>query len=200
MEGGAGADSPEVTVAVLETGRPPETLEQRFGRYPAMFRRLLGEELVGRSFDVTAGEYPGRPQDYAGYIVTGSPAGVYDDLPWIGPLKRFLQEAKGKTKLVGVCFGHQVMAEAFGGRVEKSAKGWGVGLQRYRVLGQAPWMDAADELAVPASHQDQVVEQPPCTRLLAASGFCEIGMLAYEDQPAISCNFIRSSSRISPPR
>lgn len=176
-------------VAVLETGRPPEALEPRFGRYPEMFRRLLGADLVGPSFDVTAGQYPARPEDFSGYIVTGSPAGVYDDFAWIAPLKSFLVEASGKAKLVGVCFGHQIMAEAFGGRVEKSAKGWGVGLQRYGVVEQAPWMDGAFDIAVAASHQDQVVEQPPRSRVLAGSDFCEIGMLAYAEFPAMSVQF-----------
>lgn len=176
-------------VAVLETGKPPDPLVPQFGRYPGMFRQLLGHELVGQSYDVTRGEFPKRPADHDAYIVTGSPAGVYDGLPWIEPLKRFLQDAKGKAKLVGVCFGHQVMAEAFGGRVEKSAKGWGVGLQRYRILERASWMDGSGAIAVPASHQDQIVVQPPNSRLLAGSDFCEIGMLAYEDQPAISVQF-----------
>lgn len=176
-------------VAVLETGRPTDPLVEQFGRYPDMFRRLLGRELVGRSYDVALGELPGRATDHAAYIVSGSPAGVYDDLPWIGPLKDFLRQAKGKAKLVGVCFGHQVMAEAFGGRVEKSDNGWGVGLQRYRIYERPPWMDDADAIAVPASHQDQVVVQPAGTQLLAGSDFCKIGMLAYQDQPAISLQF-----------
>src|SRR5690606_36114729 len=115
--------------------------------------------------------------------------GVYDDLPWIGPLKRFLGSAKGRAKLVGICFGHQIMAEAFGGRAVKSGRGWGVGLQDHRILVREPWMDGADHVAVPVSHQDQVVEQPPATRLIAGNAFCPIGGLAYEDQPAISFQF-----------
>ena len=119
-------------------------------------------------------------------MVTGSPAGVYDDLPWIDPLKAFLVEAKSKAALVGVCFGHQVMAEAFGGKVEKSDKGWGVGLHRYKVLDRRAWMDGAPGVSIPASHQDQVVEKPPNATVIAASEFTPFGALAYDDQPAIS--------------
>ena len=173
-------------IGILETGEPPANLELRFGRYIDMFRDLLGNGYDMTNYNVVSGELPAAPEDEQAYIVTGSPAGVYDHFTWIPELKAFLREAKGKAKLVGICFGHQIMAEAFGGRVEKSEKGWGAGLQRYDVLHQAPWMDSVDSFAIPVSHQDQVVVQPPSSRILAASDFTAFGLLAYEDQPAIS--------------
>lgn len=178
-----------MNVGILETGRPPGDLATRFGDYPAMFAELLGPGFATATYDVAAGGLPERPEAHPAYIVTGSPAGVYDDLPWIGPLKEFLRAAKGQAKLVGVCFGHQVMAEAFGGRVEKSHKGWGVGLQTYEVTGRASWMDESERVAIPVSHQDQVVVQPPQTSVLAASAFTPFGVLAYADQPALSMQF-----------
>ena len=174
-------------LAILETGRPPGGLGGRFERYPAMFERLLG--LKAASYDVEAGDLPARPGDHGAYLVTGSAAGVYDPLPWIAPLEHFLRAAKGKAKLVGICFGHQVMAEAFGGHVEKSIRGWGVGLQRYEIVVRAPWMDDVESIDIPVSHQDQIVIQPPHTHILASSDFSPFGMLAYEDQPAISMQF-----------
>lgn len=173
-------------IGILETGRPLPELQPRFGRYDTMLQRLLGEGFETTTYDVTAGEFPARPEEHSGYIVTGSPAGVYEDHPWIPPLLSFLRSAKGKTKLVGICFGHQVMAEAFGGRVVKSPKGWGVGLHRYQVFNEAPWMDPVLSFAVPVSHQDQIVEQPPSSRIIAASPFTLFGVLHYEDQDAIS--------------
>ncbi len=112
-------------LAILETGAPPGDLAERFGDYPAMFRDLLGNGFETDSFDVAAGEYPAKVDDYDAYLITGSPAGVYDKLPWIAPLTTFLKRAKGRAKLVGICFGHQIMAEAFGGHVEKSVQGLG---------------------------------------------------------------------------
>ena len=73
------------------------------------------------------------------------------------------------------------MAQAFGGRVIKSPKGWGIGLHRYRVRRRLAWMDDAATIASPASHQDQVVEPPPGAIVLAASDFTPFGMLAYDD-------------------
>lgn len=173
-------------LGILETGAPPAALEPVYGDYPAMFRRLLGGQVEYETYDVTAGALPERPEVCDAYLVTGSAAGVYDPFAWIAPLKRFLVEAKGKTPLVGVCFGHQVMAEAFGGRVIKSPKGWGVGLHSYRLYAREPWMDPAPAIAVPASHQDQVVEVPPGARVIGGSAFTPYGMLAYADQSAIS--------------
>ena len=176
-----------MNLAILETGQPPAALEGRFERYPAMFEQLLG--LKASTYDVQAGDLPPRPDAHAAYLITGSAAGVYDDLPWIPRLEDFLRAAKGRAKLVGICFGHQVMAEAFGGRVEKSIRGWGVGLQRYEIVVRAPWMDDAEAIDIPVSHQDQIVIQPPHTHILASSDFSPFGMLAYEDQPAISMQF-----------
>jgi GMP synthase-like glutamine amidotransferase len=174
-------------IAVLETGEPPASLAERFGPYPAMFQALLGGGgRLFETFDVRAGAFPNLGAIDA-LLITGSPAGVYDPLPWIAPLKAFLREAKGQAAMVGICFGHQILAQTFGGQVEKVARGWGVGLNRYQIVAHKPWMeDAGPAFAIPASHQDQVVRQPPASRLLAASAFTPIAALAYEDQPAIS--------------
>ncbi len=177
-------------LAILKTGEPPPSLLPRFGSYTDMFCRLLGSDYVGDSYDVTKGFLPADQQDHPAYLITGSAAGVYDDLPWIPTLKHFLHEAKGKARLIGICFGHQIMAEAFGGRVLKSDKGWGVGLQEYRVFERARWMDTGgDRIRVPVSHQDQVIGLPPCSTILAGSDFCDIGALRYDNQPAISFQF-----------
>jgi GMP synthase-like glutamine amidotransferase len=173
-------------IGILETGEPPANLELRFGRYESMFSTLLGGRFATTNYNIVGGTFPSAVEEQDAYIVTGSLAGVYDPFSWISDLKTFLREAKGKTKLVGVCFGHQIMAEAFGGRVEKSERGWGTGLHRYDVREKAAWMDDVQSFAVPVSHQDQIIEQPPGSRVLASSAFTPFAVLGYQDQPAIS--------------
>ena len=175
-------------LAILETGHPPGDLQERFGSYPAMFAKILGPEFEIESLDVPAGELPEGPGEHGAYLITGSPAGVYDPLPWIAPLCRFIREAD-RARMVGICFGHQVMAEALGGQVEKSDKGWGAGLHRYAIVRSEPWIDTAGIVAIPASHQDQVVVQPPNTEVIAASDFTPFAGLAWTDRPAISFQF-----------
>ncbi len=178
-------------IGILCTGGPPPELAPRFGDYGAMFARLLGPGFVPRVYAVAAGELPSGPDAHPAFLITGSAAGVYEPLPWIAPLLGFLRKAKGRTKLVGICFGHQAMAEAFGGRVEKSARGWGIGLQDYDLWGRAAWMGGTPPgwIAVPVSHQDQVVVPPPGARVLAGNAFTPFGLLEYEEGDAISMQF-----------
>lgn len=176
-----------MTLAILEAGTPPAALIPEYGRYPAMFEALLGIEAT--SYDVAAGELPPDVGRHPAYLITGSSAGVYEDLPWIARLATFLRAAKGRARLVGICFGHQIMAEAFGGRVEKSAKGWGVGLHGYPIVQRELWMDDVPLVSAPASHQDQVVQPPPNAALIASSVFTPYAGFSWRDQPAISFQF-----------
>jgi GMP synthase-like glutamine amidotransferase len=175
-------------LAILETGRPPGDLAERFGDYRAMFERMLGDGFDLAAYNVAAGELPADPAAHQAYLITGSPAGVYEPLPWIGGLSDFIVAA-AHQKMVGVCFGHQAMAQALGGHVEKSGKGWGVGLHRYAIERVEPWMDAGGEIAVPASHQDQIIVQPPNTKVVASSRFTRYAALAWTDRPAMSVQF-----------
>lgn len=173
-------------IAILKTGAPPPALAERHGDYPAMFGAVLDGGLT--TFDVQIGELP-DPAAFDGAVITGSSAGVYEDHAWLPPLFDWIRAARGRTRLVGVCFGHQAMAQALGGEVRKSDRGWGVGLHRYEVLSDEPWMTpVARTVAVPASHQDQVQILPPGARVIMASAFTPFGGLAWGDD-AISMQF-----------
>lgn len=168
-------------IAIVETGRPPATLIPRHGDYPDMFGALLGDGLELARFDAQAGDLPDAAA-FDGAIISGSAAGVYEDAPWIAELLEWIRSARGRTRLVGVCFGHQAMGQALGGQVEKSDKGWGVGLHRYEVVSDAPWMrPSAPSAALPVSHQDQVVAKPAEARVLLRSDFTPYAGLAWGD-------------------
>ena len=173
-------------LGILKAGGPPESLAH-LGSYPDMIRRHLGESRYRYvEYDVPQGQLPPQADACPAYVITGSRAGVYDPLPWIADLKAFLVGVGGKARLLGLCFGHQIMAEAFGGKVEKSPKGWGLGALTYAVHRPQPWMDAVGSFTLPASHQDQVVAAPPGSDTIAGSVFAPYGMLAYADRPAAS--------------
>src|SRR5699024_9937248 len=124
-------------LGILETGKVNAALEDRHGAYPDMFARLYraaDPSIEMRSWSVVEGELPAAPEECDAWLITGSRHGVYDELPWIEGLKDFLRRARAaRVPIIGICFGHQIMAEAFGGRAEKSAKGWGIGVQEYAV-------------------------------------------------------------------
>ncbi|MBY0510307.1 MAG: type 1 glutamine amidotransferase [Rhodospirillaceae bacterium] len=173
-------------LGILKTGQPPRSLADHFPGYPEMIQGVLGSGYDYRTFDVQAGALP-QPGDADAYIVTGSAAGVYDDLPWIEPLRAWLRGVDPELPVMGICFGHQIMADAYGGKVIKSDKGWGGGLQDYAVLQHEPWMEGAGKtFAIPASHQDQVVEAPPTARVIAGNDFCPNAGLVYTGRRAAS--------------
>lgn len=173
-------------LGILKTGTPPAALSA-FGDYPAMFRDLLGEDSFSyRLYDVEAGELPDAADACPAYLVTGSACGAYDPFPWIFELKRFLHTARGKAALVGICFGHQIMADTFGGKVMQSPKGWGIGAHTYEVRAPQTWITGVERFTLPASHQDQVVEMPHNAVIAAGSTFAPYGALTYTDQRAIS--------------
>jgi GMP synthase-like glutamine amidotransferase len=175
-------------VGILAAGAPPRALQPQFGDYVSMFETLMaGRGYDWRAYDVPACAYPERAEDCDAYLLTGAAAGVYDGDAWIDRLFEFLRAAKGRAKLLGICFGHQALAQAFGGQVVKSPKGWGIGLHAYEARDDRPWMDAGGAFSLSASHQDQVVELPPDARVVAGSGFCPNGMLAYGDGMTMSC-------------
>jgi GMP synthase-like glutamine amidotransferase len=178
-------------VTILETGRPPGALAQIYPSYPEMFGALLnrvGESVSWSSIAVVDGALLPDPRDAGAVLITGSPAGVYDPLAWIESLRAFIRSAHAaRTPMVGVCFGHQIIADALGGVVRKSEKGWGVGRHTYEIVGAAPWMaDAPASLSLAASHQDQVITPPAGARTLARSAHTEHALLAWEDAPILT--------------
>ncbi len=176
-------------IGILETGEVHPDLRARHGDYPAMFRRLLGDADPALEFatvSVVSGDMPATPGQADAWLVTGSRHGVYDDLPWIAPLKTFLRDCVAAgVPVVGICFGHQILAEALGGTVVKSDRGWGLGVQDYDLVTRPAWMaDAPDHFSVSALHQDQVTAPPKDATVLARSPHCDYAALAYGDPEA----------------
>ena len=179
-------------VTIIETGKPPLKIRADWPGYPEMFADLVGgadPELRFETVDLLEGASLPDPASLEAVLVTGSRAGVYDDEPWMAPLMDFIRwTAAEEVPQIGVCFGHQAVAQALGGQVIKSPKGWGLGRHTYRVETTAPWMGekAPDSFALAVSHQDQVITPPPGAKVIAASDFTPFAALSYAQGPAIS--------------
>lgn len=154
------------------------------GTYMA-FLDSAGAPFSYQVFAASSGELPPAVDACDAYLITGSVKGAYDDEPWIGALMHFIRQchAAGK-KMVGICFGHQLLAHALGGRTEKSEKGWGLGLNSFDVIAHKPWMNgrAAGSCALYFSHQDQVVALPQGAERLGGSSFCENAFFTLDDR------------------
>ena len=165
-------------LGILRTDAVRPELKPEYGEYPDMFIALLQHSdpnLEYAVYDVELGEYPVDIDEVDAYLITGSKSSVYEDKPWIIELMEFVRELNRRhKKLLGFCFGHQLVAQALGGKTERSAKGWGVGLHTHRFTTVPSWHDQGDvDLNILVSHQDQVVAVPDSARVLAGSEFCE---------------------------
>lgn len=164
-------------LGILKCDRVSDVFVAEHGQYPEMFEDLLlpaDPTLEFTVFDVEQGEFPGDINAVDAYLITGSRHGVNDGYPWIGQLEEFVRVLNdAKKKVVGICFGHQLIAKAFGGRVIKSPKGWGVGMSQNKVVLYKEWMKPKqDEFNILVSHQDQVIELPRGAEIIASSDFC----------------------------
>ncbi len=162
-------------IGILQTGQAPAELRERTGDYPAMFEQLLaGQGFDFRTWHVEAMEFPESVHDADGWLITGARHGVYEDHPFIPKLESFIRKARdAHVPMVGICFGHQIIAQALGGKVEKFGGGWAVGPQEYDFQGEPVTLNAW--------HQDQVVRPPESADVVATDDFCRYAALAYDD-------------------
>ncbi|MBO1327802.1 type 1 glutamine amidotransferase [Acetobacter suratthaniensis] len=161
-------------IGILQTGRPPEALCAHAMDYPDLFRASLARPgATFTTYRVMDGQMPSGVDAEEGWLVTGSPHGVYEDHAWIPGLEAFVREAdRQHVPMVGVCFGHQLIAQALGGKVEKFPGGWVVGPQDYT-------LDDGSTLTLNAWHQDQVMVPPPQARTIMHSPTCAHAALRY---------------------
>lgn len=174
-------------IGILETGRPPERLAAEYGDYGDMVERLLGAPgFAFRRYWLQGGEAPAAPDDCDAWAITGSRCSAIDEAPWMLGLEGFLVRARAaRRKTIGICFGHQILAKALGGRVERAAGGWRLGLNAYRLIHAPDWLARApDEVVLPAIHQDQVVAAPEEAESFATGVDCPIAALRYGDWAA----------------
>lgn len=163
-------------IGILQTGLAPDALAEEMGDYPDMFAKLLaGHGFTFRTYRVVEMAFPKDVHDCDGWLLTGSRHGAYEDLPFIKPLEDFIRKAyAASVPMVGICFGHQIIAQALGGKVEKFDKGWSVGPTDYDFGGE--------KLTLNAWHRDQVTKVPEGAEVVACNDFCENAALVYGDR------------------
>ena len=171
-------------IALLEMTSHPLPLLEGLPRTAQQIREWIEPHLPEAEFfvaNVVDGAALPALSDFEGVIVGGSEFGVYDDTDWMQPLRLFLQACRDQSKPVfGICFGHQIMADVYGGKAEKAVIGNVVGCRAFDYGGGNP--DAY------VWHQDQVTKVPPAARVTGSADHCPVGALDYEF-PARSVQF-----------
>lgn len=171
-----------VRLGVLQAGRVPEEMADQHADYDQLFVNLLGaDEFDYRHWAVLDGQFPDSTADADAWLITGSRFGAYEDHDWIPPLEELIRQIFAADQpLVGICFGHQIIAQAMGGKVEKFADGWSVGRVEYK-LEKSVFGSAIDSEHTPllAFHQDQVVQAPQTATTVGSTDFCKHAALLY---------------------
>ncbi|NLQ17117.1 glutamine amidotransferase [Marinomonas sp. M1K-6] len=173
-------------IGILAAGITPDALRSQYPTYAQMFAQqisALAPSLSFEIFDVRLDQFPSDADDCDGWLITGSKSDAYGDEPWITRLCELIREVDGKGQvLVGICFGHQIIARALGGRVAKFDGGWGVGVHNYQVADNMATPLGLKNLAFCAFHQDQVVEKPAKMTSFLSNDFCQHAGLIYKDR------------------
>ena len=168
-------------IGILQCGHLEKNIENKHGSFGDMFRALLsGNDFTYSNYVVIDNQFPASVDECDGWLLTGSVHGAYEKLSWISRLEEFIRSAyKQDVPIAGICFGHQLMALALGGKVEKYSGGWSIGHTQYSLMQDS---SAQEELQVDllALHQDQVVDKPPDARVIASTDFCANAGLAYK--------------------
>jgi GMP synthase-like glutamine amidotransferase len=200
-------------IGLLECDEVTGRFAEVSGGYREMFAALLPESRF-TYYRAHEGKLPASPDACDAWLCTGSRYSAYDTMPWVGALAQFIRDVHGSKKaFVGICFGHQMLAQALGGEVAKSEQGWGVGVLDLEVVKAEPWMQPAKPLVrIQHMHQDQVQRLPPGAVVLGRSAHCEVGMfrvgetmLGIEGHPEFTAEFAEAlirarRARIGPER
>jgi len=199
-----------VRICILETDILRPQLIDKYKSYGTMFQQLFSRQPLPASFhcfNVVEGHYPDDNERFDAYLISGSKADSFGKEDWITRLRSYLLgRYQNGDKILGVCFGHQLMALLLGGKAERASQGWGVSVHQYRVVSQEPWMQpASEQFSLLVSHQDQVSRLPEGATLLASSDFCpnaayRVGnqVLCFQGHPEFTHDYSRDLLNLLP--
>lgn len=193
-------------IGILEADTLEPDIKEKYGSYAEMFQSLLlsvDDHLEFKVYQVVEGEYPENMDECDAYLITGSKSSAYDNEPWIKQLREYIVALhKHRSKLIGICFGHQIIATSLGGVTEKSEKGWGVGNSLSNIEKSKPWMrheiaNTEKKFTLLVSHQDQVTSLPVQAELIASNTFCANAsfqiahhILTFQGHPEFSADYL----------
>ena len=173
-------------IGILQCDSTNLEFRDEHGDYPGMFISIfqsIDRNIEFSIYDVRYNQYPQHLEECDAYLITGSRYSVYDDEDWIRELERYVLELnKIKYPLIGICFGHQMIAKALGGKTKLATQGWGVGVHKYKKILSDSWLNPdIENFSLIVSHQDQVTELPEGGELVAESDFCPKAAFRIED-------------------
>lgn len=173
-------------LCILDNDHLDAAAAPRWHSYGRMTEQLLRAADFAGEVDIFVardGHYPADWSAYDAVVLTGSRSDAFGDDDWVQTLRAHVQQRlAAQQKLVGICFGHQLIAHCLGAPVGRAPQGWGVGRNTYEWLGPAGVANAQGQINLLASHQDQVLALPEGATLLARNDHCPVAAYAVGDQ------------------
>ncbi len=166
-----------------------EESQEHYGTYSEMFQNSIdasSQSIQLMPIHCHKGDSLPEPNDFKGYIISGSRYGAYESYRWILDLQTFIRQCWAQdSKIVGICFGHQMIAQALGGKVIKVDTGWGFGIHSTCITHPQPWMENRTDIKnnsynLIVIHQDQVIKLPPGFKTIAKNDFCPNSMIVAD--------------------
>ena len=191
-------------IGILKCDSTREHFRKEHGDYQDWYKSLFQSvepSLEFETYEVILGEYPKKLQENDVYLISGSRFGANDGEKWIDDLEIFVLELQHqKHPLIGICFGHQMIAKALGGKTELASQGWGVGVQIYQKILTEPWMEPdLEQFSILSFHKDQVTKLPEGAVLIAENDFCPysayyIGewLISFQGHPELTKDYVRA--------
>lgn len=187
-------------IGVLVAEELAAPLVERLGSIRNAFRAMLDISFDLHFWQVNENVFPSGADECDGWVISGSSASAYDEYGWVERLRGLLRDAKGKRPMIGICFGHQLIADTFGGKAEPSPGGRIWGFHDYRLCDLEPWMEAAVSQRVAVAHGDQVTRIPPGAKVIASCEWTPYAALYYpgseiltvQSHPEVTIEFRRA--------
>jgi len=171
-----------IIVGLLLCGDVHLALQPEFGSYAKCLInefQLQGKQVTIKTWQVWQNEIPDSIMEADVYVVSGSSASVFDNEPWIKRLSDFICRAHSKNRrLLGICFGHQMIHHALGGKVERAPVGWGLGIYPIKLYHKITGLSQYDSISLFAMHRDQVIVPADGFDLLGGNEFCPYYLLS----------------------
>ncbi|KAK3681491.1 hypothetical protein LTR37_020905 [Vermiconidia calcicola] len=188
---------PRLRIAILECDEPVGKTKEKYGTYGGLFTELLQNgatkladsnhgkkpELDISSWDiVNKDQYP-KLEDIDAVLLTGSKFNSFDNDPWILRLVEYTRRLlkQDRVRLIGVCFGHQIIGRALDVKVDRGDKGWEVSVTKVHLTAMGKELFGLEELNIHQMHRDLVYEWPKGVEPLGHTDSCDVqGMYIKE--------------------
>jgi GMP synthase (glutamine-hydrolysing) len=173
MEGMSTGPRPRKTknIVIVKTGEPVPAVAEARGQFADLIAEAIGPAWAGgyEVVDVRTDDPP-SPASAAAFVITGSASNVPEREPWMIRVEAWLRDAVGSAPIFGICFGHQILAQALGGEVRRNPRGREIGTLRIAKIADDPILEGVpDAFEANVTHVDTVVRLPPGAEVLARS-------------------------------